>query len=138
MNETSPRGYRNNNPLNIRYSTSNDWKGKVLPNTDGTFEQFTSMAYGYRAALKLIRNYINAGYNTVAKVIRRWAPANENNTEKYITDVCYISGNFTPETVLDPNNKEQLTWLAYCMAIVENGTAILPNSQEIEQGWNML
>ena len=47
------RGYRNNNPLNIRIDKKNPWLGRVIPNTDGEFEQFTSMAYGYRAAMVL-------------------------------------------------------------------------------------
>jgi hypothetical protein len=34
----SPRGIRNNNPLNIRIG--NDWQGERKPNTDGAFEQF--------------------------------------------------------------------------------------------------
>ena len=42
MNTTLPRGYRNNNPLNIRYSRNNTWIGKVTPNTDGAFEQLLS------------------------------------------------------------------------------------------------
>ena len=56
----SVRGYRNNNPLNLRIS-SNKWKGKVpaSQNTDGAFEQFETMAYGFRAALKNLQTYIN-------------------------------------------------------------------------------
>ena len=91
-NPNLPRGYRNNNPLNIRYSFWNAWKGKVLPNQDGTFEQFNDMAYGYRAALSLLRTYIKKyGCNTVAKIISRWAPENENNTQAYIQHVCEIA-----------------------------------------------
>ena len=44
-NPNLPRGYRNNNPLNIRYVAGNNWKGKVYPNTDrnNTFEQFVNI-----------------------------------------------------------------------------------------------
>ena len=38
---TLPRGYRNNNPLNIRINSANNWAGKVSPNNDGNFAQFT-------------------------------------------------------------------------------------------------
>ncbi len=56
-NTNLPRGYRNNNPLNLRISSSS-WLGKVADNTDGVFEQFSDIRYGYRAAIKTIRNYI--------------------------------------------------------------------------------
>ena len=39
--DTSVRGYRNNNPLNIRIS-SNNWKGEIKPSADGSFCQFTT------------------------------------------------------------------------------------------------
>lgn len=135
--ETQPRGYRNNNPLNIRFNSANNWRGKVLPNTDGTFEQFDTMANGYRAALVLIRNYIKAGYDTVSEIISRWAPTNENNTDNYINRVCQTTGYF-PYTVVGLNDKEVLCKLAYAMAIVENGYIPLPNKNEIIQGWNSL
>ena len=132
-----PRGYRNNNPLNIRYSSANNWQGKVTPNTDGAFEQFTTMAYGYRAALYLIRKYISSGINTVAKVIAKWAPATENNTNDYIQRVCDTTG-YTPTTILNSNNEAQLCNLVYAMAIVENGKTPMPDYDEIKDGWKLL
>lgn len=130
-----PRGYRNNNPLNIRINSANNWAGKVTPNTDGAFEQFTSMAYGFRAAFVLIRKYINVdGRNTVALIIDKWAPDNENDTNKYISDVCYWSG-FSPNTVINPYNQTQMCKLVYAMAIKENGYA--PNWYDVNAGWNL-
>lgn len=148
-NPNLPRGYRNNNPLNIRYSFWNAWKGKVLPNQDGTFEQFNDMAYGYRAALSLLRTYIKKyGCNTVAKIISRWAPENENNTQAYIQHVCEIA-NLLPNMAVLPNDRDTLTKMAYAMSIIENGTkdkqgnAIsdtygLPNMDIINEGWRLL
>ena len=137
-NPTLPRGYRNNNPLNIRYSRTNTWLGKVTPNTDGAFEQFQSMAYGYRAALYLIRKYIADGYTTVQQIISKWAPATENNTQRYIQRVCATTG-FQPSTTIVPTNKEQMCKLVYAMAIVENGNVSgQPDMQTIEQGYNLL
>lgn len=143
-NTMLPRGYRNNNPLNIRINADNNWQGKVLVNTDHVFEQFTSMPYGYRAALKLIRNYItNYGCNTVAKIIEKWAPPVENNTEKYIADVCKLSG-LTPDTTIGYNSKTALKKMVYAMSIIENGNtdatreAGLPNMDIIEQGYKLL
>ena len=137
------RGYRNNNPLNVRYSAWNAWKGKVVPNTDGAYEQFENMAYGYRAALYLLRKYIRQGYDTVAKIISRWAPENENNTQAYIDHVCEFA-NLHRDQVIDQNDKETLTAMARAMSICENGitdetkAAGLPNMTIINAGWELL
>lgn len=136
-NTSLPRGYRNNNPLNIRYNRNNNWQGKVIPNTDGTFEQFTSLAYGYRAAFVLLKNYItNYSANTVSGIISKWAPANENNTTGYINRVCSLTG-FTPATIISASDKDQMTKLVYAMSIVENGAIPVPDSVAIEQGWKL-
>ena len=50
------RGLRNNNPLNIRL-TGTCWQGMSKEQTDGTFVQFTTMAYGYRAAWRILFTY---------------------------------------------------------------------------------
>lgn len=135
-NSSLPRGYRNNNPLNLRIS-NNNWVGKVYDNTDGSFEQFTSMAYGYRAALVTIRNYVNKyGLNTISKIISRWAPSNENNTAGYIQRVCSITG-FAADMVVDPNNKQTMCKLIYAMSIVENGNSPKPDEEAINNGWSL-
>lgn len=138
-----PRGYRNNNPLNIRIS-SNQWKGKATPNTDGSFEQFVDMAYGYRAALATMRTYITKyGLRTVADIISRWAPPSENNTLAYIKHVCDYTG-LTPDTAVARNDKDTLTKMAYGMSIIENGNSEytralgLPNMEIINEGWKLL
>lgn len=138
-----PRGYRNNNPLNIRIS-SNAWKGKVTNNTDGVFEQFIDMAHGYRAALATMRTYITKyGLNTVQGIIERWAPPSENNTLAYIKHVCDYSG-LTPDMVVNRNDQDTLTKMAYAMSIIENGNTEytrmlgLPNMETINEGWRLL
>ena len=138
MDKKLPRGYRNNNPLNIRYNSANKWQGKVANNTDGTFDQFVAMEYGYRAALKLIRNYIQKdGLATVAEIISKWAPNTENNTAGYIQRVIGIN-QWTPAKVIDPYSKDDMCDLVYAMAIVENGNTILPDYKQIWTGWSIL
>ena len=138
MDQNLPRGYRNNNPLNIRYNAANDWQGKVAQNTDGVFEQFVAMEYGYRAALKLIRNYITKnGLTTVSQIISKWAPNNENNTAGYIQRVCNSTG-WLPGKTIDPYNVHDMADLVYAMALVENGINILPDYTQIYKGWEML
>lgn len=137
-NQQLPRGYRNKNPLNIRISAANKWQGEVENNTDGSFEQFVAMEYGYRAALKLIRNYITKdGLTTVAQIISKWAPNNENNTSGYINRVCNTNS-WVPAKVIDAYNAQDMADLVYAMAIVENGNTILPDYTQIYKGWALL
>ena len=118
----SPRGIRNNNPLNIR--VGNDWQGERKPNTDGAFEQFTTMQYGYRAAFKLLKGYIEKHHcRTIRFIINRWAPPKENNTNAYLKRVVEISG-LNPDAVIAFKQKQNMIDLAYAMTIVENGVGV--------------
>ena len=144
IDKSLPRGYRNNNPLNVRYDARNAWLGKVMPNTDGAFEQFKTMAHGYRCALYLLRKYIKSyGCNTVRKIVTKWAPPSENPTAAYIQHVCDYSG-LTPDMPVGANDRDTLTRMAYAMSIIENGqnartrAAGLPNMETINQGWDLL
>lgn len=85
------RGIRNNNPFNIRKSHSR-WQG-LVPSSDPEFCQFSTMKYGARAGLVLLRNYIKRGFDTPTKIINRFAPSTENDTDSYIRHVCY-DGNY--------------------------------------------
>lgn len=80
-----PLAITNSNPLNIRFSPMNDWRGQVASRKG--FCQFDSMFNGCRAALVLLCNYIRKGYDTVPEIIARWAPASENDTKAYIRTV---------------------------------------------------
>jgi hypothetical protein len=93
-----PRGIRNNNPGNIRWS-NDQWKGLIPKDqaSDKSFCVFRSPEYGIRAMVRIIRNYTkyagipgvgNSKIDTVREVISRWAPPNENNTEAYIQSVA--------------------------------------------------
>jgi len=79
------RCIRNNNPLNIRRGAAR-WQGMSKREDDKDFEQFETMAYGWRAAFILLgRTYYEKYHlNTIRKIISRWAPACENNTKAYI------------------------------------------------------
>lgn len=81
--ENKPRGQRNNNPFNIKISQA-AWRGELLHNTDGTFEQFKDMYHGIRAGVKLLHNYVRFGYKTPLQIISRFAPDTENDTNKYL------------------------------------------------------
>lgn len=136
--EESSRGYRNNNPLNIRIS-STDWQGMIPTpqNGDGAFVQFTNMAYGFRAAMRNIRTYIKSyGLNTVQEIIQKWAPPTENNTSKYVTDVCRLSG-LQPGTIISQTGAVQMMALVKAMAYIENGYYCKNIDSYINQAWNL-
>lgn len=76
-----------NNPLNIRYNSLNKWKKQI--NQKNGFCQFSSIYFGVRAGLVLLRKYrYSYGLDTPKKIISRWAPPTENSTLRYIEFVC--------------------------------------------------
>ena len=128
-----PRGIRNNNPLNIR--VGNNWKGEVSHPTDHTFEQFTEMKWGCRAAFVILKNYIlRHKLNTIVKIVNRWAPSNENNTQAYIASVVKYSLIKANEPIRF-DNKCQMVNLFRGMCIVENGKEV--SIEAILEGYDL-
>ena len=143
------RGIKNNNPLNIRRGTSR-WLGRREIVTDKEFEEFTSMAFGYRAAWKLMDTYRlrlrQAGMSyTLENIIHRWAPPEDgNDTTAYIRTVIrlldYKVGG--REVLPSPTCKEghkKFARILAAMTCVECG--IKPDEvdkESIEQGWRMV
>lgn len=121
----APRGVRNNNPLNIRYSIYNDWQGQT--GTDGEYAIFSDSKYGIRAAAKLLNKYYQGyGLTTINGIINRWAPTIENNTQSYINAVA---------NRLNVSENEPLLWPTYANALIkamihhENGIQPYTDSQ---------
>ena len=86
-----PRGYRNNNPLNIRFSTMNNWQGIIGRDKEkGGMCVFGQMYQGIRAAFLLLNAYQRKyDKRNIRELITRWAPPQDrNNTEAYIKRVC--------------------------------------------------
>ena len=101
------RGIRNNNPLNIRHSAS-QWQGAREEQTDPSFVQFESMAYGYRAAWKTLESYWHYFYRskqpyTATTIIGRWAPPTENDTRNYIRTVLTLTSLGGKENLPQPS-----------------------------------
>lgn len=123
MNKPTPRGIRNNNPLNIRKGAT--WLGLSPTQDDAAFCQFRSMELGIRAACKIIQTYIRKHHlTTVREIIYRWAPpADGNDTGAYVRQVCKRAY-FFPETCIHADDALELTRLLEAMAYVENGIEI--------------
>ena len=123
-----PRGIRNNNPLNIRHS-ADQWQGARNEQTDKSFVQFKSLAYGYRAAWKVLQSYYERFCRqekpfTVRNIITRWAPPKENDTEAYIRNVLKLGSLGGNEKLLPPSNASsygRLSRLLAAMTCIECG-----------------
>ena len=124
------RGLKNNNPLNIRRS-ADKWEGARIEQTDKSFVQFVSMAYGYRAAWKVLDTYCltfrreRRAYN-LRNIIARWAPPSENDTDAYVRSVVKLSGLGGNENMARPlrgRDLERTARLIAAMTCVENGIA---------------
>lgn len=129
------RGMRNNNLLNIRISTDK-FQGEVQPSQDKEFKQFETAAYGYRAAFRILKTYIN-NYkcDTIRKIISRWAPTNENHTENYIKVVSERSG-IPEDDIIYPDNREMMIRIVAAMSFVENGREA--EMSDVIRGWELL
>ena len=139
------RGIRNNNPLNIRRS-ADQWQGASEEQKDKEFVQFKSMAYGYRAAWRILQTYYERFCHqsrafTVRNIISRWAPPKENDTEAYIRTVLQLSGLGGKENLLPPSNVDsydRLAKLLQAMTCVECGQPMQwVDTEAIFQGYRM-
>ncbi len=132
-----PRGIRNNNPGNIERNPNNQWLGKIEGN-DPRFESFSTFAYGTRALVKLLKNYIDRGNNTVSKIVSRWAPASVDNnpTASYASKVAERSrlGLHTPLQA----DKDTLRRLTQAIADFENGLSGVVSDQVFEAAYSLL
>jgi hypothetical protein len=122
---TSPSGLRNNNPFNIEFRSSINWRGQV--GTDGRFVIFDTALNGIRAGMINIHTKMTRdGLNTVRKIISRLSPAVENPTEAFIQ---FVAGRMS----VAPD--QPLTWrphiIAMSKAIIqfENGEQPFSNDE---------
>lgn len=134
---TVTRGIRNNNPGNIQINERNNWDSKVpvSQNTDGRFEQFTSYAYGVRALIILIRNYIRGGRDTVRKIAEVYAPSQENDTIAYSR---FLAGRLNVDEQASLSlTRNILRLLIQSIGRMENGQECI-SDQQFDEGWTLL
>ena len=134
-----PRGIRNNNPLNIRRTAKDQWKGLRAQQTDASFCQFERLEFGWRAAFYLLTRTYYYKYRlfTIRAIINKWAPPQENLTSTYIANVSRLTGIAPDEPIGIPSDQPQ-RWMAVgmAMAIQENGTESLDYFAML-RGWGM-
>lgn len=114
-----------NNPLNIRATARDKWIGQV--GTYKGFVKFSSIEFGYRAAIIVLRRYITIyKLTSVSSILNRFAPPSENDTQAYIRYVSgfSISGDtFNPNFIVYGDNEQFLT-LVKRMAAYESGIEV--------------
>lgn len=124
-----PRNVRNNNPLNIRHNSGNQWQGAA--GDDGEFVIFQSPEYGFRAAFKLLMTYKERyGLNTISEIVNRWAPpSDDNHTDAYID---YLADKLDKYT-FTPVWESEYPALMYFMAEFEGAKGAF-TMEQAEQG----
>lgn len=130
------RGQRNNNPANIRHSSSR-WKGMCKVQSDKSFVQFEYMIDGIRALLIILRTYFYKYHlQTCSQVIRRYAPPNENETEIYISFVrnqVFMDGNSLPANCWKSMKHPSENTIRLAKAICWIESQYMPSAGEIEE-----
>lgn len=118
------RGFRNNNPGNIRKSNS-QWLGASKTQLDKDFVQFYHLSYGIRALAKLLLTYYTKRFClTISDLISRYAPPKENETEAYIKVVSARAEVNSKLVLGSPQRQANIeTWSRIISAIIcqENG-----------------
>lgn len=109
----SPRGIRNNNPLNLR-----SWGSTPVV---GGYARFATPEAGIDAAAKQLLLYQGRGIDTLGGIVSQWAPsADGNDVAAYTADLVRQTG-FGADQRLDLRNPAVLTSVLSAMIRHENG-----------------
>lgn len=124
LDASLPRGIRNRNPGNIKFSTGNNWLGQMGKDSAG-FVVFDVPEHGLRAMAKLLKTYMTSyGLNTIAAISRRWSPDPVGLSGAYAAGVAQYSG--IPATrILLPTDGGTLAAVMRGMIAQENGAAYI-------------
>lgn len=118
---TEPRGLRDHNPGNLRYSPRIAWAGEAdPPYDDDGYCVFQDDFNGIRALSRDLKSKWDRGLRSVRSIINVYAPSNENNTSAYIQDVSDRLG-INPDDLIDLTKPQQLQTFAKAVILHENG-----------------
>jgi hypothetical protein len=107
-----------NNPGNERPSAKFKWQGEI-GEVNG-FVQFDTMVNGVRAYFKNLHAamYLH-GRTTIETYITAYAPPNENDTNRYIANMCDMTGLVSTQQI--PTDPAFLCKFARAQFTIENG-----------------
>lgn len=97
-NTSHTRGYRNNNPGNLRYAGQRG----ATRDADG-YAVFSDRAAGISALDRQLDLYLQRGTNTISSIVEKYAPRNENQTDNYKAFVSKQTG-IDQNQVIDRND----------------------------------
>lgn len=133
------RGIRNNNPDNIDYNPSNNWRGQLEhePAIESRFCRFASAELGIRAIMCLLRTFQRKYHcDSVLALINRWAPDVENDTNSYVKSVCNALSVNSNEKISTDDKK---TLIALTKAIIQHENGQQPYSDEtFEKAYSLI
>ena len=120
-----PRGYRNNNPGNLRQKDG-VWRGRCSVQKDPVYWQFRSLMWGFRAMLKCLLGLYDGEMKLrrLYDILCQWVPPNKQITPlQYAMKVGLLVGR-TPREALPHPKGDKILWvdIILAMAEVENGT----------------
>ncbi len=131
-----PRGWRNNNPGNMRPLHNDTWRGEIPPDTGqtpdpndemGSYSRFESPVWGIRAMIRDCRKKRRRGLNTIRKIKEVYAPAADgNDVAAYARVVAntmsrILGFKIGPDDALPPDTVEVRIAMAKAMVLVELG-----------------
>jgi len=129
------RGIRNKNPFNL-VITGETWRGKLMQNTDGHFEQFDTMVNGVRAGfIDVIGDMKLRGLTSIRKLINTYAPESENDTKAYIASVSAQTG-IHPDAVV--KSRDDFFRIGQAIVRHENGAidgGLVAGSTDFKMGF---
>lgn len=112
------------------------WKGSVSwqYNTDGRFVQFISFAWGLRASILLLKNYIDRdGRDTITKIIQYWDLGNPN----YINHLVTNTG-FQANQTLQADKATLKNIIRYIVVMEHGWSNDLVTDKRFETAYNLL
>lgn len=117
---TVDRGFRNNNPGNIKPTSDTEFNGQTGRDAQG-FGIFSSMEYGIRAIAVILKNYENRdGLNTVREMITRWSTTDQG---AYVDNVSAQLG-VQPDDYIDVNDPNTMQGMITGIITQENGALL--------------
>lgn len=119
-----PRGIRNNNPLNIKYNSANDWVGQTGKDSGG-FCVFDEPKNGVRAAARILNSYRKIGLGSIRQIVTRWTSGDSTKIQSNYINHVSSALNIGPDVALNTNN---FAALLSAMTYFENGQNPYPMS----------
>lgn len=121
-----------NNPGNIRQSGVK-FKGEI-PSPDN-FKAFSSLAFGYRAILKIFDTYQRRGTDTLRKALFVYAPPADNNPTSAYLDYISKGLNVAPDTsVKEIIYSDKAIPFLRLLSRFEQGKGWKDNEEELKNG----